>query len=193
MKKGAPKQHLIKRPCPGGVQTLFMNTVSQFVTVFWGARGSQKAAKMRSKSIQNGGVGSQKAIRGPLQKSEEIWIDFRTLLGLQMDPGGGTTSISGVFGLPKNSPKRETVFKKWFWTKIMHRARTLYLNTVPRFERLCSLFLMLYGHKISMISMILSIFKNFVANLDFFMILMLISSICWWFLKHFGSILDHLK
>ena len=43
---------------------------------------------MRSKSIQNGDVGSQKGLRGPLQKSTEIWIDFWRLLGLEMDPGG---------------------------------------------------------------------------------------------------------
>ena len=66
---------------------------------------------MRSKSVQNGGVGSQKSLRGPLPKSVEIWIDFWTLWGLEMDPWGGTTTISGDFGLPKNSSKRETVFK----------------------------------------------------------------------------------
>ena len=44
-------------------------------TVFEGARGSPKADKMTSKSLQNGGVGSQKALRGPLQKYVAISID----------------------------------------------------------------------------------------------------------------------
>ena len=41
MKKGAPKQHLVKRPYPGGVQTLFMSTVSQF-GLFLGVPGALK-------------------------------------------------------------------------------------------------------------------------------------------------------
>ena len=76
MNKGAPKQHLEKKTLSWrGPNPIYEHSFTVW-TVFWWARGSQKAAKMRSKSIQNGGVGSQKALRGPLQKSVEILIDF---------------------------------------------------------------------------------------------------------------------
>ena len=105
MKQGAPKQHLVKRRYPGGVQTLFMNTVSQF-GLFLGEPGAlKKQPKMKSKSIQNGDVGSQKALREPLQKSVENCIDFGRLLGLEMGPGGGFNYDIGILWPPKKQLK----------------------------------------------------------------------------------------
>ena len=95
-------------------------------TVFWGARGSQKATKMRSKNIQNGGVGSQKALRGPLQKSVEIWIDFWRLLGLQRDPGGGDKFER----VPQGGPK-------WTWEASAKHAKVVFWPEAVTYPRTC--------------------------------------------------------
>ena len=45
MKKGAPRKHLEKGPYPGGAQTLYLKTVSQFELFFLGPWALKKKPK----------------------------------------------------------------------------------------------------------------------------------------------------
>ena len=54
----------------------------------------KKGSKIRSTSTQNGGVGSQKALPGPLQTNVEIVIDLLLLLGLKSEVKMRSKSIN---------------------------------------------------------------------------------------------------
>ena len=88
MKKGAPKQHLVKRSCPGGVQTLFMSTVSQFGLFFGGPGALKKQLKLGQKALKMEAWALKKRSGDRFKKVKKFGSIFGHFWGSKWTPGG---------------------------------------------------------------------------------------------------------
>ena len=88
MKKGAPKQHLVKTPYPGGVQTLIMSTVSQFGLFLGGPGPLKKQPKWGQKTFKMETWALKKHSGNPFKKVLKFGSIFGDFWGSKWARGG---------------------------------------------------------------------------------------------------------